>query len=122
MHGHGPFTPQPAPWRVLVEDDGYLHPSGVAHAHLAWLLEDTKYVKHVEPAPGVFAYLFEGNGRAVAVLSSQPDHAAYAVPAAPGVQTTDLFGNPLRAGEKLQDNLVYMSADKLSRLEQALKR
>jgi len=120
MHGHGPFTPVAAPWRVLVEDEGYLHPSGVAHSHLAWLLEDTKYVKHVEPAPGVFAYLFAGGGRAVAVLSSQPDHAPYAVPAAPGLQATDLFGNAVKAGEKLGDDLVYLSAAKLAQLTQAL--
>ncbi len=122
MHGHGPFTAQAANWRVLVEDDGFPHPCAAAHSHLAWLLEDTQYVKLVEPASGVYAYLFAGSGRAVAVLSSKPGHAAYAVPKAEGVRTTDLFGNAVKAGQRLGDNLVYLSADKMSRLEGAIGR
>ena len=121
MHSHGPFTTGSASWRVIVEDDGTLSPSAAAHSHLAWLLEDTHYTRTIEPKPGVYAFLFEGQGRAVAVLSSKPVHAAYAVPTAAGLEATDLFGNPVKSGEKLQDNLIYLSADKLSRLEQALK-
>jgi hypothetical protein len=122
MHGHGPYKPAVWEWTVLVEDNGALHPSGVAHAHCAWLLEDTQYVKVVEPAEGVFAYLFAGNDRALAVLSSKPEHAPYAVPKAEGVTATDLFGNDVKAGEKVGDNLVYLSADRISRLEGAVGR
>lgn len=121
MHGHGPFTAKPADWRVLVEDDGYLHPCGAAHSYLAFLLEDTKYVRHVEPAQGVYAYLFQGRTWAVAVLAGKPGHAEYPVPEAMGVLRTDLFGNPVKAAEMLGDNLVYLTAESMLRLEQALR-
>lgn len=121
MHGHGQFRPKPWEWTVLVEDDGYLHPSGAAYAHMTWLLEDTKFAKHLEPKPGVFAYLFEGQGRAVAVLSTKPEHAAYKLPSAQGLQATDLFGNPVRPGTEVGDNLVYLAADKLTELQNALR-
>jgi len=122
MHGHGPFKPSVWEWTVLVEDNGYLHPSGAAYSHLAWLLEDTKFVKTTEVKLGVFAFLFEGQGRAVAVLSTKPGYATYAVPTASGVQATDLMGNAVKAGTKVGDDLVYLSASKLSLLEQSLKR
>jgi len=121
MHGHGPAIPKTADWRVLVEDDGYMHPCGVAHAHLAWLLEDTKFVERKELVSGVFAYIFVGAHRAVAVLSSKPGHADYVVPAARNVELTDLFGNPVSPRTKLKNNLIYLSAPTLHALKEALK-
>jgi hypothetical protein len=121
MHDTGPFRPMTADWRVLVEDDGFLHPSGVAHAHLAWLLEDTAFVKTLEPTPGVYAHLFQGLTTAVAVLATKPGHAVYTVPTAEGVQVTDLFGNPVAAGTKAGDLLLYLSCEgQTSRLEKLL--
>ncbi|MFQ5810752.1 MAG: hypothetical protein ACE5JM_14145, partial [Armatimonadota bacterium] len=85
----------PSQWRVIVSPEGYLHPSGAAHAILAWHLEDTQFVKTLTLAEGVFAYLFEGTAatRSVAALSTTPGHAEYALPDAAGVKLVDLFGN-----------------------------
>ncbi len=119
MHGHGYFGGRHE-WTCLVGGDGYLHPSGAAHSALAWLVEDTRYVKMVEPARGVYAYLFEGKGRAVAVLSSRPTHAPYVVPAGAGLEALDLFGNPLAKGSPLGAELAYLTGKSLAAVEKAV--
>jgi hypothetical protein len=88
--------------RVLVTEDGYLHPSGAAHSAMAWFLEDTKFVTASTPAEGVTAYRFQGAGRTVTVLSPKPKHAPYAIPA----HGYDLFGNPVPTGQALGRRLV----------------
>ena len=104
MHCHNWFG-TPSSDRVLVTDEGYLHPSGAAHSAMAWFLEDTKAVKSFSLAEGVEAFVFQGAGRTVTVLSPRPAHAAYAVPAG----AYDLFGNPVAAGQPLSKTLVYVT-------------
>jgi hypothetical protein len=103
MHSHNWFGTQSL-YRVLVTDEGYLHPSGAAHSAMAWFLEDTRVVKSYAPAEGVLAFVFQGAGRTVTVLSPRPRHAPYAVPAG----AYDLFGNPITKGEALGKTLVYV--------------
>lgn len=123
MHGHGAFTGRAAPWRSLVEDDGYLHPSAAAHAAMATQLEDTHFVQLVTLAPGAYAYLFQGDKRAVAVLSTGPGYGKYILPKSRELKFVDLFGNPTPAGEALGQYLVYASASgTVAALEKALKR
>ena len=74
MHGHSTFG-GPVDWTTLVTADGYLHPSAAAHSALAWLLEDTEFVRCVTLADGVYAYLFRGPARSVAAITSAPTHA-----------------------------------------------
>ena len=107
-------------WTALVTAEGYLHPTAAAHSALAWLLEDTHFVKRTEPASGVDAYLFTGAGRSVAVLAGKPPHAAYTIPHPTGATVTDLFGNPVPAGTRLTDELVYLAAPRLDELEKGL--
>ena len=82
MHSHNYFG-QGEGWAVLVTPEGYLHPSAAAHSEMAYELEDTVFARRVEPAKGVYAYLFAARdgGRSVAVLAPQAGHAAYAAPA-----------------------------------------
>ena len=108
MHSHGYFGG--GGWRVLVTPEGYLHPSAAAHSAMAWLLEDTRFVKRLTVCKGVTAYLFEGAGRAVAVLSPMPAHADFTPPRGRGVEVLDLFGNPVPKGRPLGSRLVYLSA------------
>lgn len=109
MHGHGPFTGGVAPWTTLVGYDGYLHPCAAAHAALTWQLEDAKFVKVTAVKPGVYAYLFQADKRAVAVLSTKPGHAAYTLPQIAQAQLRDLFGNPVAPGTKLGEYVVFVS-------------
>jgi hypothetical protein len=122
MHGHGTFGAG-GEWRTLLTDEGSLHPAGAAQAALAWHLEDTRFVRVIEPAKDVFAYLFEATdgSRSVAVLAPRPAHAAYALPGGDDIERADLFGNPLPADAPLRTTLVYVtrrgaaSADALER-------
>jgi hypothetical protein len=121
MHAQDYFAPTPPEWSALVTAEGYLHPSADAHAAFAWMLEDTKFVKTETLASGVYAYYFQNNNRSVAVLSTDPRHADYAIPMAKGVTITDLFGNPITKSVPLDENLIYLNCNgKLPTLERLL--
>lgn len=117
MHAHTYFG-QGSPWSVLVTPEGYLHPSAAGYSAMTSELEDTVFRRRIEPAKGVYAYLFEARdgSRSVAVLAPQATlapqagHAAYVPPAGEGGSVRDLFGNPLPAGQALGETLVYVSA------------
>ena len=120
MHGHSTFGGS-VEWTTLVTADGFLHPSAAAHSALAWLLEDTDFVKRVTLAEGVYAYLNSGPNRAVAAITSGPTHAAYELPTAAGVQLLDLFGNSLAAGTAIDDHVHYVQCNAgLAKLQAAL--
>ena len=95
---------------ALLCNDGYPHPSLVAHANVAWHLEGRTHAQTVGLAQGVQAYLFQGADGAVAVLSPAPGHAAYQVPATAGLEVRELFGNSLPAGAPVGDTLVFVKS------------
>lgn len=108
-------------WRTIVTEEGQLHPSGCAYSAMAWLLEDTRFAKRLQLAEGIYAYLFAGGGRSVAVLSSAPKYGDFTIPRPAGVTVADLFGNPLPEGSKFAGRLVYLSTDQdIAALERAL--
>jgi hypothetical protein len=120
MHGHSTFGGG-VEWTTLVTAEGFLHPSAAAHSALAWLLEDTKFVHRVTLSDGVYAYLFVGPERAVAAITSGPTHTAYALPAATGVQSLDLFGNAIPNGAAIDDHVHYVQCNGgLAKLQAAL--
>ena len=95
---------------VLLGGDGYAHPSLAAHSNLALHIEGRKFLKAIEVANGVYAYLFAGRGRSVAVISGRPGCAAYQLPNAEGLEVSDLFGNPLPAKAAYKGTLVFAEA------------
>jgi hypothetical protein len=108
-------------WAVLVNFDNSMHPAGAAHSNMAWQLEDTKFAKRIEVAPNVFAFLFSGKGRAVAVLAPH-EQANYTLPKNTKMTMTDLWGNTLPGGAKLGSTLSYVSTTgSTGDLEQQLK-
>ena len=120
MHGHSTFGGN-VEWTTLVTAEGFLHPSAAAHSAVAWLLEDTKFVKRVTLAEGVYAYLFAGPNRAVAAITSGPTHVAYKLPTAAKVQSLDLLGNSVAAGAAIDDHVHYVQCDLgLAKLQAAL--
>lgn len=120
MHGISTFG-EPVEWTTLVTAEGYLHPSAAALSALAWLTEDTDFVRRVPVAEGVYAYLFSGPAQAVAALTTGPSHAPYKLPTAPDLQLCDLFGNPLTAGAAVGDHVSYVVCPAgLARLQAAL--
>lgn len=119
MHGHS-YLGNKAEWRVIVNEDGQLHPSGCAYSAMAWLLEDTKFVERLEVAEGVYAYLFAGAGRAVAAISCGPSSATWKLPTSAGVSATDLFGNPVAPGSTFSGHLTYLTAGTADELQTVL--
>jgi hypothetical protein len=108
-------------WAVLVNYDGTMHPSGAAHSNMAWHLEDTQFTRRVEVAPSVFAHLFAGRGRAVAVLAPK-GQAAYTLPTNKALAMRDLWGNTLPGGARVGSTLIYLSLPgKVEALEQLLQ-
>lgn len=95
---------------ALLCNDGYPHPSLAAHANLAWHLEGRRHAATVAVAEGVSAYLFAGAGGSVAVLSPAAGHAPWRLPALPGLEVRDLFGNPLPAQAAVEGTLVFVSS------------
>ena len=112
MHSHNSFyTPEPRQWGVLTTDEGYLHPCGAAHSAFAWHIEGTSFVKRIDLNEEVFAYLFQGEQRSVAVISGRPGSEPLAISHAEGITATDLFGNPLLGDATFGGTLTYLSSD-----------
>ncbi|MBI2300591.1 MAG: hypothetical protein HYU66_16900 [Armatimonadetes bacterium] len=121
MHGIGYYYGSGQPqWRCLVTNDGFLHPAACALSALAWLIEGKPFVKLVEPAKGVTAYLFASPAGAVAAVSPQPQHAPYRLPAGQGLAALDLYGNPPAALE-VGRQVVYLTGPNVAALERAFQ-
>ncbi len=97
----------PNDFNILLCGDGYAHPSLAAHSNLARHLEGKTFVKVVElGSKGVSAYLFNGAGKTVAVVSGQPGCASYQLPGG-DIEVTDLFGNALPMDAMCKGPLVF---------------
>jgi hypothetical protein len=103
MHTHVWFGMGNA-WRVLVNEDGQLHPSAAAHSATAWFLEGTRFVRRESIATGVAGYVFEGSGRSVTAIAPRGPKS---IPRAEGAAYYDLLGNPLPAGPIESRHMVY---------------
>lgn len=108
MHCHGYFNDGSGSFRALVTEEGYLHPSAAAHANVAWLLDNARFVRRMELPGLVYAYLFEGDDRRVAVLVGGPEHRESDIPRTAGGQVLDMFGNPVAEDVKLGRYPVFI--------------
>jgi len=78
----------------------------------AWHLEGTRFVERVALSETSNAYVFEGDGRSVAVLSPAPGHEPSDIPRPAGATVIDLFGNAVPADAKLDRHIVYVRTDR----------
>lgn len=121
MHCHdGRFREEAKQWNVFTTDDGALHPSGAAHAQVAWMLEDTAFAERRQIGSGVYAYLFEGRGRAVAAILSAPDFEPQPIALNQSLRAFDLFGNALTGSVVFSGQVIYVEADALEVLKSTL--
>ncbi len=98
-------------YRFLVNEDGTMHPAGVAANTFTWLIEDMRFVKTVTLARGVYAYLFDGDGRSAAVISTwTSEREEYIPPARDDIRCYDIFGNTWRQGVRIGPAVMYVSA------------
>ncbi|HTL28494.1 MAG TPA: hypothetical protein VL282_04715, partial [Tepidisphaeraceae bacterium] len=117
----GAFAVGPNAFQSLVTDDGFVHPQAAAHSQLAHELEDTKFVKHVDLAGGIHAYVFQSGDHAVAAILSEPKFRKdYVLPHPREGTVRDLFGNDLPDGAMFTGTAVYIGATKIDELEPLL--
>lgn len=109
----GVFAFESGSYRTFGTEEGYLHPSAAAFSALTWHLEDTLFQRIAELADGVYAYLFQGEGRSVAVIVKEPaSKGAYSWKAEKGALLCDLFGNPCNAIDSVaNDDMYYVMAE-----------
>jgi hypothetical protein len=116
----GEFHPGPGEFQTLVTSDAYPHPCAASHSAMAWELEDTYFFKRVPVARGVYAYLFSGAGRSVAVITSAKDYGRYRPPTIPDAMVRDLFANPVEKDREFDGRVMYveapMAAERLAEL------
>jgi len=105
MHAHGRFGVR-EDFRLLVTEDGALHPSATAFANLTWHLEDTHFVERIALDANTSACLFEGASRCAAAIIPPPEGTAIALKSDGAVTITDLYGNPIKNGESLRGTLL----------------
>lgn len=107
---------------VLLAADGYPHPSLVAFSNMAWQLEDRRFVKCIPVGKKVWAYLFEGRGRVVAVISGERN-GQFTFKPDDSMEVIDLFGNLVTGQAGYKGNLLYVvSTQPLSTVEQILQK
>lgn len=72
-------------------------------------MDGLKFVRQEEIAPGVHAFFFAGDGRAVAVLAPRPGHADFTLPTDASVQIRDLWNNPVAPGDPMANGTVLLT-------------
>ena len=106
---------------VLLGADGYPHPSLAAFSNMALQLEDRKFIKCIPVGEKVWAYLFEGRGAVVAVISGERN-GRFTFKAAEGLEITDIFGNRAPGKVMYKGTLLYVTSKlPLSNLERILQ-
>jgi hypothetical protein len=93
---------------TLVTDDAYVHPCGAAHSAMAWELEDTRFVKRVEAAKGVYGYIFSGANRTVVAITGAAHYERFVPPALSDMAVRDLFGNDVGGGQSFEGRVMYL--------------
>ncbi len=110
MHGFDLFdgSQTVAGFREARGNGGAVHPTAVADAAMQWLLEDLKFDRQVSLAEGVYAWVFAGKGRTVAVVTTAPSFSAWKLAKVPrGWVARDLWGNRISGPCEASADLLY---------------
>ena len=116
------YSLKPIQFNSMAVGGGWMHPVGAAIAQSAWQLDGTRFVKRLDLGGGMHAYFYEGDGRAVAAVSSGPTFPLWTLPAATpaGIRALDVFGNPVAAGHKFDGNMLWVDGRAVGELERYL--
>ena len=91
--------------------DGQISPILTSLSALAWHIDGTRHTGTLALDGGHEAELFEGSGRAVAVVQPVASPKQLVVPDAPGLICHDLFGNPLAPGSPVGERLFFVFSE-----------
>lgn len=108
---------------VLLQADGFPHPMLAAHSAYARRVEGKQFVKAFSPGPGLWIYLFRGEGKTLGVCAPRPEAAGKRFDCAlPEVSGSDLYGNRLPLPAELPREVFYLeTAATPEELEQAVR-
>jgi hypothetical protein len=101
----------PGSYRTFVTSSGSLHPSALGRATLAWHVDGLEFRRGVELGDGVYAFVFEGQGRSVAVICPRFGHGTLLLPTNGDIVVRDLFNNPRAADETIGDQSVFVTLE-----------
>lgn len=112
------YAVAPIHFNTLCVGGGWMHPVGVAIAVSTANLEGTTFARRSELAPGAYATFYDGAGRGLAALSTAPQFTPWRLPTAlpASVRVTDVFGNPVAAGQPLEGRMLWMHGDSVGAL------
>ena len=110
MHKLGRHGDNGFPYRLLLSEDGYPHPTAVAYAALAWRLEGKRFVETIELKSGVRACVFANDAAWTTVMMPRPG-TPFSVPSnqRDAFSPEDLYGNPLPTDAPLNDEVFFLS-------------
>lgn len=113
IRAHGFYSGSPTRGHSTFTNDlAQLHPTGLAFANFAWLMEDTRYIGEVELAPKVAMFVFEDKKarRTVGVIAPalKEGDVSYRPEFGPRAQLLDLFGNPMPRGSVVSNFAAYV--------------
>ena len=112
---------RPPSFPVLLGADGYPHPVFSAFSNMAWLLEDRPFVKELKVGKHVWAYIFAGRGKSVAVITGWAD-GEYSVQENGKFKCLDLFGNRINGKVSYKGKIFYVISNlKVDQLASELK-
>jgi hypothetical protein len=97
MHAHGRLGILDD-FRLMVCDDGSLHPSATAFSNMAWHLDGTHFRERATLPSGGTVYYFEGTGRCVAAVLPPPQGMDEKLTTG-NLAVSDMYGNPYAATE-----------------------
>ncbi|MBN2643092.1 MAG: hypothetical protein JXR78_15675 [Victivallales bacterium] len=98
---------RPPSFPVLLGADGYPHPVFSAFSNMAWLLEDRPFCKEEKIGDKVWAYVFAGRGKSVAVITGMV-HGKYSLKPDSQWEIIDLFGNPVKGSAEYKGEIFYV--------------
>jgi hypothetical protein len=112
------YAVAPIHFNTLCVGGGWMHPVGVAIAVATSNLEGTTVARRSELAAGVYATFYAGAGRGLAALSTAPEFAPWRLPATlpPTVRATDVFGNPVPAGQPMEGRMLWLHGESIGAL------
>jgi hypothetical protein len=109
----------PGSFLVLLGLDGYPHPTLAAFSNMAWLLEDRQFAKRIPVGDQVWAYLFTGRDKTIAVISGKLN-GTYTIAQNSELEVLGLYGNRLKGEVRYDNQLLYVSSalstDELAKL------
>ncbi len=110
MHKQGRHFDNGYPYRLLVTEDGYPHPTAIALSALSWRIEGKPFSQEVQLTEGLRALVFASDTGWAAVLQPDPDEkVSVAIEGLAKFSPSDIYGNPIDENEYVGAECVFLT-------------